>query len=327
MAAYNAAPYITSAIQSVLDQSLCDFELLIVNDGSTDKTVEIIKNFCDPRIRLIENDRNRGLGFTRNVALKEAKGEFLAILDSDDIANPYRLEKQLAYLDKHPDVAIVGGSAHIIDINGNKTGDTIIPPNNSDRMRAILLFTNTFVHSTATMRTAVFREIGGYPDHTVAQDYGLFVRIAQKHKVENLPEYLVDYRMHDSNITLRKKNSIRQELKEILSYQLNLLSIDHEDIYTATILDPIQQSTHSIDRYYTVYKRIILQNRKINAYPPQALEQLIMEKWFTVIMEKGRAKTFGLLFKRPIFSRKSVTFKQIRKAFKRSLRHILKIEK
>src|SRR5690606_34870006 len=213
MAAYNATPYIAQAIQSILNQSFRDFELLIVDDGSTDNTVEIINSFDDPRIRLIENDSNKGLGFTRNIALKEAKGEFLAILDADDIAFPKRLEKQVNHFFINPKLAVLGSYAHIIDKKGNRTGKDIKLSCNSDKLRATLFLSNTFVHSSIMMRTSIFREIGGYPNHPVAQDYALLVRIGLKYEIENLPEYLVEYRMHDSNISLQKKKTVREERK------------------------------------------------------------------------------------------------------------------
>jgi glycosyltransferase involved in cell wall biosynthesis len=106
MAAYNSENYISDSIKSILDQSFSDFELLIINDGSTDLTVDIIEKFNDPRIRLVHNDKNRGLTYTRNVALTEALGEYIAILDSDDIAVKNRLELQYNFFQQHPEYAL-----------------------------------------------------------------------------------------------------------------------------------------------------------------------------------------------------------------------------
>lgn len=327
MAAYNAAPYIAQSIRSILDQTFDDFELLIVNDGSTDNTVEIVKSFDDPRIHLIENEGNKGLGFTRNVALKEAKGEFIAVLDSDDIAFPDRLKKQVKHLQANPKLAVLGSYAYIIDKNGDRTGENITVACSSDHLRAILFFSNTFVHSGVMMRASAFREVGGYPNHPVAQDYALFVRIGLRYEVENLPEYLVEYRMHDSNITLRKQNLIRQELRDILSYQLNLLSVDTQGIPIDILLDIIAGSSYSINEYYTIYSEIILRNREKKLYPIAELERMLLERWYDIVMEKGKEKTFFLFLKKTIFNRKYVTAKQLRRTFKKSLRHILGIEK
>src|SRR5690606_26652735 len=176
MAAFNAAPYIAQSIQSVLNQTYSNFELLIVDDGSTDNTVDIINSFQDKRIRLIQNPVNKGLPYTRNIALDEAKGEFIAILDSDDISFPNRLQAQINYFQEHPKLAVLGGYAYIIDKDGERTSNVLTPITDSNSLRAILLFVNSFTHSTVMMRTAAFRSIGGYPNYPVAQDYGLFSR-------------------------------------------------------------------------------------------------------------------------------------------------------
>ncbi|NGM63271.1 glycosyltransferase [Sphingobacterium sp. SGG-5] len=327
MAAYNAAPYITKAIQSILNQTFRDFELLIVDDGSTDNTVDVVNSFHDPRIRLIKNESNKGLGFTRNVALKEAEGEFLAILDSDDIASANRLEKQVRHFSTNPKLAVLGSCAHIIDKNGNRTGKNIELSNHSDQLCATLFFSNTFVHSSIMMRTSVFREVGGYPNYPVAQDYALFARIGLKYEVGNLPEYLVDYRMHDTNISLRKKIVVEQVLQDILLYQLNLLLPRIPPISTNILLDPVMGSKYTTNEYYTFYREIIIQNRKKRLYPKRELEQILFENWYAIVIEKGKAKTFPLFLKGPIFNWKYATGKQLRRTFKKSIKHLLKLAK
>lgn len=325
MAAYNAAPYISQSIQSILNQSFRDFELLIVNDGSTDNTVDIIKSFDDPRIRLIENESNQGLGFTRNVALKEAQGKFLAVLDADDIAFPDRLEKQVSHLQANPCVAVLGSYAFVINKNGERTGELITLQQDSNRLKALLLLSNSFVHSSVMMRTSVFREVGGYPNHPVAQDYALFAKIALKYEVENMPEYLVEYRIHDTNISLRKKNVVRNELQDILLYQLNLLLSDTKHINLNILLDPVSGSTHTVNEYYTTYSEIILRNREKKLYPTAEMEQMLFEHWYTIVMEKGGAKTFLLFLKKPVFNKEYATSKQLRRTFKKSLKHLFRL--
>ncbi|MFS8652378.1 MAG: glycosyltransferase family 2 protein, partial [Caldibacillus sp.] len=108
MPVYNSGKYLVEAIESILRQTYRNLELLIVDDGSTDHSIEIIKTFADPRIRLIKNDQNRGIPFTRNVGLKEARGKYLAIMDSDDISHPERIERQVAYLENHPAIDVAG---------------------------------------------------------------------------------------------------------------------------------------------------------------------------------------------------------------------------
>lgn len=325
MAAYNAAPYIAASIESALSQTYPHFELLIVDDGSTDNTIEIVRSFTDPRIRLIENGENRGLPYTRNVALKEAKGEFLAVLDSDDIAFPSRLEMQIQHFLNRPLLAVLGGYAHIIDGKGQRTGQDIIPQNGSDKLRTILLFVNTFVHSTVMIRMSAFRDVGGYPNHPVAQDYGLFARIALKHEVDNIPEYLGEYRMHDTNISIRKKNMVETQLHAILFYQLDKLLSDSKHINPDILLSPIQGSPYSLEEYYAVYREIILENRVRKLYPIAELESTFHNNWYYLVMEKGKSRTFSFFLRKPVFNKRHATAQQIRRAFKQSLKHLLGI--
>ncbi len=108
MVVFNGELHIREAIESILNQSFTDLELLIINDGSTDATLDIINQFKDPRIRLLSNDGNKGVAFTRNRSLQEARGVYFAILDSDDIAKPNRLEIQVNFMNAHPETAICG---------------------------------------------------------------------------------------------------------------------------------------------------------------------------------------------------------------------------
>lgn len=327
MAAYNAADYIAASIESVLTQTYPHFELLIVDDGSTDNTVEIVRSFHDPRIRLIQNDRNKGQPYTRNLALKEAKGEFLAVLDSDDIAFPNRLEVQLQHFLDRPHLAVLGGQVYVIDKYGQRTGQDMIPICGSEQLHARLLFHNSFVHPTVMMRMSAFRDIGGYPNHLVAQDYALFSRIALKYEVDNIPEYLGEYRIHDNNISIRKKDLAAAQLRIILHYQLDKLLPKTDHIDLDILLTPILDSKYSPDEYYTVYREIILHNRQRKQYPIVELERILFDNWYVIVMEKGKSKTFPLFLRKPVFNRRYVTAKQIRKTFKQSLKYLLAIRK
>lgn len=318
MAAYNAAAYIAESIESVLQQTYTNFELLIVDDGSADETVDIILGFQDSRIRLIQNEINKGLPYTRNIALKEAKGEFLAILDSDDTAIPERLAIQIQYFLSRPQLAVLGGSAFVIDDWGMRTGQEMIPICGSDQLHAALLFYNSFVHSTVMLRMSVFREFGGYPNHPVAQDYGLFSRIALKYEVDNIPLHLGEYRKHYNNISIRKQNLIAQQLSSILFYQLDKLLPDTKNIDPQILLTPIEGSHYSIADYYILYREIIVNNNKKRIYPIDCLHSLLYNNWVAIVMEKGRLNTFTMLLSQPIFKLSFATAKQIRKAFKQS---------
>lgn len=327
MAAYNAADYIAASIESVLKQTYPYFELLIVDDGSTDKTVEIVRSYTDPRIRLLQNEGNKGQPYTRNLALTEAKGEFLAVLDSDDIAFPNRLEIQLQHFLDRPQLGVLGGYAYIIDKAGSRTDERILPVHGVDNVRVALLFYNSFVHPTVMMRMSAFKDIGGYPNHLVAQDYALFSRIALKYEVDNIPEYLGEYRMHDNNISIRKKHLASAQLRVIMQYQLDKLFPKTDPIDLDILLTPIVDSLYSPEEYYAVYRKVILHNRQRKQYPIVTLERIFFDNWYIIVMEKGQSKTFPLFLRMPVFNRRYVTAKQIRKTFKQSLKYLLGIRK
>src|SRR5690554_4815698 len=209
MAAYNAEPFIAEAISSILRQSFESFELLIVNDGSTDKTVEVIQSFTDPRIKLIHNGTNKGLAYTRNRALEEAQGEFIAVLDSDDIAVLDRLRLQYDYMAQHPDIALCGGHATLIDEQGQLTGQRfIVPTGNAVGME--MFFGNPFINSAAMFKTAVLKEFRGYREFALAEDFDFFLRVSEKYPVANIDHLLVYYRVHGQNTSAIKPEKIRQ---------------------------------------------------------------------------------------------------------------------
>lgn len=197
MPVYNAGAYLEHSIRSILGQTWTDFEFLIVNDGSTDNSRDIVLSFRDARIRLIENSANIGLTKSLNRGLKSAGGEYVARQDADDISCPARLERQVKFLDAHPDVVLLGTRARAVDEKGAPTREQRLRiPVGLHAIRWYLMFQNAFVHSSVMFRrTIVWEKIGGYNESFErAQDYELWSRIARTHAVENLPETLIDHR-------------------------------------------------------------------------------------------------------------------------------------
>lgn len=208
MATWNRAEYIKGAITSVQKQSYKDWELIVVDDGSTDTTQEIIAELSahDDRIKLVVHQQNQGIGPTRNHALREAHGEFLAVLDSDDEwLSREKLEEQVDFLRHNPRVVAVGTYASVI----NQSGDSmrsIQAPDVDSAIRTSILRVNPFVHSSMLMRTASVREVGGY-DETFAplEDYDLWCKLGQQGELANLPEEMTAYRSHAGNITKSRR--------------------------------------------------------------------------------------------------------------------------
>ncbi len=324
MAAYNAANHINEAIQSILDQTFEDFELLIVNDGSTDETVDIINNFKDSRIRLLHNDKNRGIPYTRNVGVNEARAEYIAILDSDDVAIHNRLETQYNFFQEHPAFALCGGHGTVIDEAGNPVPDNrFTVPIGPDLIKMTLLFNNTFINSTVMYKTAVLKELNGYNEYALAEDYELFIRISDKYPVANLDSVLVKYRIHGMNISILRSELSRTKVRSIKEKQLTKLQITANKKLTDTFFSLLEWDYGAVNfaDYLSFFTKLKAANRSLKKYPQIPFEKMLFNRWFEIIYEKkAKMNALSLLLNRDIFKWSYVSFRQLRKAFKLSIR-------
>ena len=226
MPVYNSSRFLDTAIQSILNQTFTQFELIITNDGSTDDSLSIIKNYNDNRIRLINHEINKGLIFTRNEAVATAKGKYIALLDSDDIALPERFEKQVAFLELNPKFGLLGTWIKTIDEFGNVLKDSIQYPAKPEEIPVILLFKNYFTASSVMVLRSAVPETPFEPEFPIAEDYNVWIRIAETYKVWNLPEVLTCYRVHSNNIHIRlDKKMLELEMLQ-LSKQLSKFQAD-----------------------------------------------------------------------------------------------------
>ena len=200
MPVYNAERYVSEAIESVLSQTFKDFEFLILDDGSTDGSLAILKGYAerDPRIRLTSRP-NKGLAPTLNELMNQARGEFVARMDADDISLPERLERQADYLRNHPDCVIVGCHALVIDSDGDPicvwfkdSGHEILDAQNLLGNRGTSL-----CHPAVIMRRQPVLEVGRYYERfRIGEDLDLFPKLSERGRLANLPEALLKYRTH-----------------------------------------------------------------------------------------------------------------------------------
>ena len=200
MSVYNGEKYLREAIESILNQTFTDFEFIIVNDGSTDNSLEIIQSYNDERIRIINNEKNIGLTKSLNKALKQAKGEYIARQDADDISLPNRFEEQMGYFEEHQEVVLLGTTVYLIDENGKIVGKRIVlaKPTIKDIFKE-----NHFNHGSVMFKKEIVNQLGGYNELIrYSQDYELWLRIAKSYEVRNLTQLLYKLRSHDENIRL-----------------------------------------------------------------------------------------------------------------------------
>jgi len=203
MPVFNAAPYLEAAILSILSQSFANFEFLIFNDGSTDESPEIVRHISatDSRIRFFD-EAHRGYARWLNEGIRLARGHYVARMDADDVAMPARFERQLAYLREHPECVAVGCTPMFIDPAGRPTG---LPRYSEDHEEIEAEFLRgeggAILHPAAMFPRAALLRIGGYrEDLETAEDYDLFLRLAEHGRLANLPEVLLHYRHHPRSV-------------------------------------------------------------------------------------------------------------------------------
>ena len=213
---FNCEKYIDKSINSILNQSYRNFELIIINDGSTDKSENIIKSFRDKRIRYYSQE-NQGLAKSINQGIKLARHEYIARQDADDISLPQRLEKQITYLQSNPNCNLLGTWAKII--NEDKiTNRYLIHPSTNSGCVYKLLFDCCFTHTSVMIRKSIFKEVGTFNennDKVPPEDYEMWSRIAKKSNVANIPEVLVYFREHSSSMSYNKPLKLRYNAAKI----------------------------------------------------------------------------------------------------------------
>lgn len=223
MPVFNAESFLREAIESVLAQSFREFELLAIDDGSHDGSAAILEEFRDARLRVIRNDRNRGLVETLNRGLAESRGEWIARQDSDDASHPERLRSQLGFVRGNPALSLIGADARLVDEKG-RTAGRWRTGGHADLVAWDLCFRTPFCHSTAFFRRDSAAKLGGYRALPACEDYDLWSRMAMEVPVVTLREPLVKYRLHQRSVmaTTRKTGdeaanaSLREALKKYL---------------------------------------------------------------------------------------------------------------
>ncbi len=224
MTVYNGQNFLREAIESCLNQTYSNLELIIIDDGSTDNTLSIIKSYNDERIKLIENERNKGQSYSRNKGIEESNGEFIAIMDADDIAYPHRIETQLNFL-LQSNADICFSCADLIDAKGNLVGikKTTL---NINLLRAQLLFECPLIHPTAFLRKESFvsNELWYDEKFVYAQDYELWSRVKDVLCIKIIDKPLIKFRFrNEQSISYSKvkiQESYRKRISDFLINQL-----------------------------------------------------------------------------------------------------------
>lgn len=291
MSVYNEENYLQEAVDSILKQTVQDFELIIVDDCSTDRTREILRGYRDPRIRVIWNEENKGLTANLNLAISLAKGQYIARMDGDDLSHPDRFEKELRYLKEHPEMKLIScrtetfGREHLrSDIQGDP-----------EYLRCRMLVRPVLAHPGFLVRGEVFRKLGFRYDETFrqAQDYDLAARLSRKYAIGICPEVLLEYRAHKGQVSSKagsrqfaNADRVRARLLEELGIHLN--EEEWKD-YHRLVLEEHTEDKDVYLRVMRILDHIVEQNGKKKIYDPVILKDALgrmMADW--IIRVKSR---------------------------------------
>ncbi len=239
----NAQAYIALSVRSLLRQTLDDFELLIINDGSSDETLRVLQSITDHRIRLLGDDQKRGISFRLNEGLDLANGRFIARMDADDVAAPSRLARQVEFLDRRAEVDLVGTAVAYIDEEGHFVGSPREYPFSDFEIKCRLLTSNCLLHPTVMFRQRddIFRYS---TDFGFAQDYELWLRMASQKVYANLPEVLLLQRRHCDAVSFERR--VEQKgfaVTALQRYVRDFAGFDLSDGLAAVLVDPADQTS------------------------------------------------------------------------------------
>ncbi len=304
MCVYNGQTYLREAILSILNQTFTDFEFLIIDDGSTDGSASIINSFIDPRIYYVSNGENKGLHYSLNRGLELAEGTYIARMDCDDISALTRLEKQVAFMDTHPDISVCGTWVETIGDNAGFVKKYFTDP---DDIHANLLFNTSLAHPSVLMRKSTLTENNLKYDTSFKyfeEDYNLWVELTRTNKLVNIPEVLFFYRIHRKSVTHMHTEDRKSGVSLIRRKQLEWLGLkpSEEDMRIHNSLYP--KTGETIERFLESEELWLLEiqntNKNTHIYTEDSLSKILYTRWYTLC--GLNAKCGFYVFKKFIYS-------------------------
>ncbi|WP_243361528.1 glycosyltransferase family 2 protein [Fundidesulfovibrio terrae] len=291
MPAYNAGQTIADSIASILEQSLQDLELLVIDDGSKDRTADIARSFGDARVRVLSNGGNRGIAFSRNRGLEEARGEFTAYLDSDDISLPGRLARQVSFMENNPALGVCGMWIERFPAAGSRP----VPfPGHPDTVRCFLFGYSPIATSTAMLRTQWFRQRGlRYdPGFVTAEDYDVWERASAFFPMANIPEVGVRYRVHPGQITQVQRQNLDSMTGAVRKRQLDRLlgNVSEETLALHNTIMNTHDAAEArmLPQAGSWLERIAAANRARELYPVDVFEEFLADRWINLCHRSAR---------------------------------------
>lgn len=328
MPVYNAEKYLAEAINSILNQTYKNFIFLIINDGSTDNGPQIMREFNDKRIVLLENEKNSGLIFSLNRGLDFATTKYIARMDADDISHPNRLEKQLLFMENNSDIGICG--SYVRYFGNNFDGDVFTPATIPSDIKAELLFTSPYSHPSVIIRKELIDKFNlrYNPDFKNIEDFEFFQNASHLFKMSNIPEYLLDYRKVESSIstTVSKNTNINIE-NHIKVYKAGLIhfglnpTIEELEIHKDLIFNPNKKSISELQKAEKWLKHLIEQNRKVNSYDLNSFSLVVSQYWDRVCIRSANLGINGFIIylKSDLYQLSNINYINVLKYFIKSI--------
>jgi len=294
MAAYNAAPYVQAAVDSILAQTFAGFELIVVEDGSTDATPAILAECAqrDARVRLLSLP-HAGLCTALNRGLALARASLVARMDADDVARPARLAKQVAFMDQHPEVGLCGTWGELLDARSRILWRYAV---SDAELRCRQLFETALMHPSVMLRPELVRAVGGYdPDYPTAEDYDLWVRLSEHTQMANLPEPLLLHRRHATQVTRVARADGRgvPVTGRIRLRRLRRLGLEPSaaemDLHNALGRWHFEPTAEALERTDAWLERIRAANEAAGRFPPDVLAEVLADRWQLACQAAARA--------------------------------------
>lgn len=284
MPVYNRENYVSEAIESVLSQTFSDFEFIIIDDKSTDNSVEVIRLFNDERIRLIVNDKNLGRAGSDNKALELIKGNYVAKMDDDDICDCRRFERQIAFLEANPEINVVGTSIQ----NFGASKYLNVYPTDPELSKCLTLFGIPMGNATAVFRAALFKENGLSYDSSLRQteDYDFFARYINALRIASIPEAFYRYRIYPDRSRkslLEERHQVSDGVRAKLLQQWGIPFTDRElEVHNSIAVSDMKRYNISLQECGNWLEKIISFNSTNAWFDPQALKKVIADRWFYI---------------------------------------------
>ena len=298
MSTYNEEKYIEASLNSLLNQTFKDFEIIIVDDASTDHTRQLIQGLQDERIHLLCNEENHGLTKNLNKALQYAKGRYIARMDGDDIAFPRRFEKQYQYMEAHTDTMLVSCYT-------KSFGDSDLVfalPDKNEVLKVRMLIRPVFAHPGFMMRRELIE--AGYQyneEYRTAQDYEFASRVAEKYKIGLVPEVLLFYRVHKKQISAKAGNQQFNNADKIRKRQLERLGVQLSETewetYQAWVKEIKADSVEEFDKGYEIIYKMLKCNEKSKIYHSKTMEKTLKQMLYTWVI-RNKNMNYILAFPR-----------------------------